>query len=253
MNTVLVLICTGKDYWKYLLPSINSVKQFFKGDILVFTDHPSSLFGVTKQVNIPHVGWPIVTLMRFHTILQEENWLLQYQHVFYLDVDMLVVDYIGNDILSDGITAVAHSAFIGTKGTPEEDSRSTAYLPISFIRQYFTGCFFGGSTKAFLDMSKEISHHIDIDNEHGFIARWHDESHLNRYLYDHPPAKILGDSYNAWIRKPDTKILRIAKGIPDRPAVNGKQPPPTAHPGPRIPAITHTRQIRRSFGRRPSK
>lgn len=225
MNSVLIFICTGKDYWKYLPPIINSVNQFFPVDILLFTDNPHS-YNVTKKVMIPHIGWPSVTLMRFHTFLSEREWLSSYTHIFYLDVDMLVVSPIGEEVLSDGITACLHGAFIGKKGTPEENPKSTAFLLAENIREYYTGCFFGGSTEAFFDMAEKISSNIDIDNANDFIATWHDESHLNRYLYVNWPAKVLGEEYASWNRRPETKILRIRKNTPDRPAVNGTQPPP---------------------------
>jgi hypothetical protein len=75
-----------------------------------------------------------------------------------------------------------------------------------------------------LSLAKVISRNIDFDNANGFIATWHDESHLNRYLYDHPPAKELREDHNAWTKTHSTKILRVPKNQPNRPAVNGKQP-----------------------------
>jgi histo-blood group ABO system transferase len=40
-----------------------------------------------------------------------------------------------------------------------------------------------------------ISKNIKIDFEKNFIAVWHDESHLNRYMIDNTPTKILTPSY----------------------------------------------------------
>jgi Glycosyltransferase family 6 len=227
MDTSLIFICTGKDYWKFIRPAIDSTKQFFPSDAILFTDCLEK-FDVARQVQISHAGWPNATLMRYHTMLGEREWLSQHKHVFYLDIDMLVVDQIGDEILSDGITACVHAAF-ETSGakycTPEENPRSTACLSKKDIRKMYTGCFVGGETKAFLAMAETISKNIDIDNANNFIATWHDESHLNRYLYDNPPAKELFQDYNAWDKKPTTKIFRVPKpGALDRPAVNGKQP-----------------------------
>ncbi|MCE9583544.1 MAG: hypothetical protein K8T20_13745 [Planctomycetes bacterium] len=221
--TALVIICTGEDYWKYLAPALDSARRFFPADVLLFTDHPSTQ-DVARQVHVPHEGWPAVTLMRFHTMLKERSWLSAHEHIFYLDIDMRVVGPIGDEIFSQGITACLHVAFMGRKGTPEVDPRSTACVSLQDIRQYFTGCFYGGESKSFLEMAEELRESIDVDNSQGFIARWHDESHLNRFLHDHPPAKILGEPYNAWTQRADTRILRIDKGTLDRPAVGGKQP-----------------------------
>lgn len=226
-EVALVFVCTGRDYWRFIRPAVDSVKQFFPTDILLFTDSPEQ-FGVVRQVQIPHAGWPNVTLMRYHTMLGEREWLSQHKHVFYLDIDMQVVGSVGDEILSDGITACVHASFelSGSKYcTPEENPRSTACLSKNDIRKMYTGCFVGGETTAFLAMAETISKNVDIDNTNNFIAVWHDESHLNRYLYDNPPAKELLQDYNAWDKKPTTKILRVRKsGAPNRPAVNGVQP-----------------------------
>jgi len=227
-DVALIFICTGKDYWKFIVPAVNSAKRFFPADILLFTDSPTQ-YDVAKQVTIPHAGWPYVTLMRYHTMLGQREWLSAHSHIFYLDIDMEVVGPGGEEILSDGITGTIHTSFILSKGTyctPEENPRSTACLSKKDIRKMYTGCFVGGESKAFLSMCETISKNTDIDNANGFIAVWHDESHLNRYLYDHPPTKELGEDYNAWNRKPNTKVFRVPKpGAPNRPAVNGVQPP----------------------------
>jgi hypothetical protein len=233
MQIAFVLICTGTDYWKYLSPAIDSIRKFAPtADIILFADVPWFYEGVVNWVYeeekvdwiyLPHQGWPNVTLLRYHTILQERELLPFYSHIFYLDVDMRLVAPLG-DICSDGITACLHASFIGQPGTPEEDPRSAACVSRSQIKAYYTGCFVGGETKAFLAMAEAIQKSTDADTAKGFIARWHDESHLNRYLFDHPPAKALGVDYNAWQPSPSTVICRVSKGTPDRPAVDGKQP-----------------------------
>lgn len=231
----LIIVCTGPDYWKFLPTLLGSAKIFLQADVLLFTDSPIK-HDVAKQVSVEHKEWPYITLMRFHTFLSEKEWLSSYDYVFYIDADMKFAANLGSDLFSDGITACLHSAFIGKKGTPEEDPKSTSCLSEQDIREYYTGCFFGGKASSFLAMAEEISKNIDIDNSNNFIAKWHDESHLNRYLYDHPPAKALGDDYNAWYQKPTTKVLRVYKNTKDRPAVNGKQP-----------VVTGTRVDRRRF------
>ena len=226
LEIALIIICTGKDYWKFIQPAVDSVRQFFPADILLFTDNPQQ-FPVAKQVHHAHAGWPAVTLMRYHTMLNQREWLSRYKYTFYMDVCMNMTAPIGAEILSDGITACIHASFILSKGgycTPEENPRSTACLSKKDIRKMYIGGFQGGKTEAFLSMAEVISKRIDIDNANDFIATWHDESHINRYLYDFPPTIELGLDYNTWTKTPSTKILRILKGTPNRPAVNGKQP-----------------------------
>jgi len=44
-------------------------------------------------------------------------------------------------------------------------------------------------------MSETLSANVDKDLENGIIARWHDESHMNRYFLDHEPTIILDPGY----------------------------------------------------------
>jgi hypothetical protein len=44
-------------------------------------------------------------------------------------------------------------------------------------------------------MAKTIKENVDIDAKKNVIAKCHDESHLNRYLVNHVPGKILSPAY----------------------------------------------------------
>jgi len=227
----LMFICTGAGYHKFIEPAVASAKKYFlpqQTDILLFTDSERQ-YDVAKQVKVPHLGWPNVTWRRFHTFLGEEAWLSQHDFLWYMDVDSEIVAPVGEEILSDGITATIHTSFIlsrGTYCTPEENPRSAACLSKKDIRKMYTGMSYGGTSAAFLALCRDCATIVDIDTKNNFVPIWHDESVLNKYLYDHPPAKELGEDYNAWNRTPNTKVFRVPKpGAPNRPAVNGVQPP----------------------------
>jgi histo-blood group ABO system transferase len=120
--------------------------------------------------------------------------LSQYQQVFYCDADMkFVAPVSGDEIFSNGITATLHPGYIGRRGDPELHPESTAYCPD--IQRYFCGGFNGGTTVSFLTMAEKIADNIAIDDGKGVQAKWVDESHMNRYLHENPPAKILSPSF----------------------------------------------------------
>lgn len=194
MSTALVIIATGEVYRRHARELIDSAKKFFvPHDVILFTDDLPS-FDVPDVTYKPRLGYPNETLMRYHTMLTKRETLSRYDNVFYSDADNLFVAPVAEeDVFSDGITATAHPGYVGLHGTPETNPRSTAYQPN--VRTYFCGGFNGGTSVAFLRMAGEIVQAVNADDAKGVVALWHDESHLNRYLYDYPPARILTPSF----------------------------------------------------------
>jgi len=146
------------------------------------------------KILIPHLRWPGPTLKRYHFISKHAAHFKEMDYLFYSDIDMKFVDFCGPEILG-GRVATQHPMFVGTEGTPERDSRSKAYIPEGSGSQYFCGGFNGGSQEEYLKMAKSCSQAIEADFAKNIVAVWHDESHLNRYFFDHPPETILTPSY----------------------------------------------------------
>ncbi len=194
----LLLIATGQQYWQYIDPLIESAKKFFIAhDVVLFTDSPRR-HNVAVQINQKNLGFPQTTLKRYHIFLEYEQYLTRFEYLFYCDIDMLFINPVGPEILCDGLTATLHSGY--EPYGPDRDSfflegnrQSTAH--IGKVNYYFCGGFNGGSAADFLKMSRVIRRNIDIDEARNIIAKWHDESHLNCYLWSNPPRKILDYGY----------------------------------------------------------
>jgi len=194
MRTALVLIATGEKYRNYAKAFITNAREYFvPHDVVLFTDKPMENTEAKYAVPYTYQGYPQASYLRYHAFTSIQKILSRYDFIFYSDVDMRFVAPVGEEIFSEGITATEHPGYVGLAGTPETNVASTAYCPQ--VRTYFCGGFNGGSTSAFLDMSLDIARDIDIDQSRGVQAIWVDESHLNRYLFDHPPSKILSPSY----------------------------------------------------------
>jgi histo-blood group ABO system transferase len=207
-------VATGK-YKQFLKPTMDScIMNFAKPHPLtffIFTDD-ATLFSEQSYQGfnvlvfpVERKGFPGDTLYRYHYMLKAEEALRSTtDYMFYMDVDYWVCnrDDTQNMISNvDGLIAVQHLHNLHQKqgnlrGTPETNPKSTACIhPHETMRYYFCGGFQGGSTNDYLQACKTISENINADDENGVMAVWHDESHWNRYLVNHPPRLVLSQSY----------------------------------------------------------
>ena len=192
-HLVIALGCNYRPYFRQLLHSAN--KHFVPHTTVVWTDDPFPTTDGVIQIHQGNMGFPEATLQRYRLFSEQASLLANYDQLFYTDVDMTFVAPVGAEVFSNGITATLHPGYIGTRGTPERNPISRAYIPRDARNRYFCGGFNGGDARTFLSMAKELSGLIDEDSRNGITAVWHDESHLNRYLFARPPAKVLSPDY----------------------------------------------------------
>ena len=195
-----VWICLNQPYWQYAMQMMEGAKQFFlpshHTDYFVWSDMPQEMIpGVTVFETEP-VQWPFPTLMRYHLFLQQEEKLREYDYIFYCDVDMKFVQVVGDEILGEGLTAAHHPMYEvrdSVKFPLEPNPNSSAYIPQP--AHYYAGGFQGGKADLFIEAMRVMKKRIDKDFNINYTARWNDESHWNKYLFENPPSVILDSSY----------------------------------------------------------
>lgn len=211
-------ICLNKPYWQYaqeMLWGLNtfflkhpSIKDKYSVEFMLWSDMPVESFA-GKLFPAEPIEWPMPTLMRYHLFLQQEEYIKEFDYLFYIDVDMRITDWIGEEILGDGLTAAQHPMYAlrDSYNAPyEANQASTAYIKIpgkeieingkkSFKPLYYAGGFQGGKTEDFIVAMKYMRKNIDEDFNINYVARWNDESHWNRCLYEIPPSVVLSPSY----------------------------------------------------------
>lgn len=194
MSILLMTIATGAAYRNYAIEMFASALEHWpKADRLVFTDMPQQTQAHVRSIHTDPKGYPNETLYRYHTMLKAEHILDKYDHLFFVDADMLFVNRV-EDITTLGLVATLHPGYVGRPGTPEIRKESTAYSPWQ-LSKYFCGGFQGGDSFSYISAMKSMKSRIDIDALNGITAIWHDESHWNATLSMVPPAKILTPSY----------------------------------------------------------
>ena len=188
-------------------------------EYVLFTNMDFQVNGCKRKINtvkIDHREWPYMTLHRYKFFTQASKLLSNYDYIFYSDVDMAFVSPIKEEIFSK-LTAVMHAGSFGKNKNQysyERNQKSTAAMKYDEGDTYYVGGFNGGKMDDFLKMSEVLDKNIDKDSEENIIAKWHDESHLNKYLWLNKPEKIL-PIYYCWPEplgiKPEVKIIALNK------------------------------------------
>jgi histo-blood group ABO system transferase len=201
MKICLLNIATNK-YIQFVEPLLNSIEEnFLNGheiSALVFTNHEVENSSDNVKIStIEHEPWPIPTLKRYHYFIKESEFISQFDYCYYLDVDMRIENKVGEEIFGD-LVATQHPGFWyknPSEFSYERRQQSTAFVPLNEGKMYYAGGFNGGKPEHFLKMSQSIVDNVERDFKNNFIALWHDESHMNRYLIDNPPTVELTPSY----------------------------------------------------------
>jgi len=192
-------------------------------DFLCFTNLPQEFDDTDGRINhksiyLTHVPFPLISLLRYQYYATIENILKTYDYVYHIDCDMLLKDNIGEDILGDRV-CVIHPGFpfegISANRLPyDRNQKSKAYVSLNEGRHYYQNCFQGGLSYEFVNMCKLLRNDIEENLRENYIALWHDESYMNRYMVTNPPTKILPPTYaqpESWGLFGPTKILHVDK------------------------------------------
>lgn len=241
-----LMVCINSQYWQYAYPVVEGIRQNFlpghETEIMMWSDMPQypEAKDVTYGTTVfptESVGWPYPTLMRYHMFLEQEEYLKKFDYLFYIDLDMRVVNIVGDEILGNGLTAAQHPMYaLDRKFFPpyEPNPSSASYIPrpgrtvtengnARFEPLYLAGGFQGGTTTAFIEAMKGCRDIIDADLNDNYIPIWNDESAWNKYLFNNPPDVVLNPSYvypdslideyykKIWGRDYSPKIITLTK------------------------------------------
>lgn len=191
-----------------------SLELFLPGhkvELMVFSDRDVDVGTVYP---VEHKPFPYPTLYRYRMMRGAMRRLRQSDYVYYMDVDSRVVGVVGDEILADRV-AVVHE---GQEDWPrslmtfDTNPASRAYVKANEGTTYCAGGFQGGAARVYCDDVEQLGDAIDEDERNGVMAVWHDESHWNRYLIDHPHVTLPSCYMSAeWRHRPDAKILALDK------------------------------------------
>ncbi len=171
---------------KYLLIDWDYEKHYF-----VWTD--SDKIKWNDRIHVfyqENLWWPDNTLKRFHMFLFQEKELKNMDYLFFFNANLELKMPIWEEILpekKDVIVVARHPGFFNKsnlKFTYDRNPKSTAFIRKWEWNYYVQWALNWWTSYSYLKMCKVLSKNIDIDKNNWIIALRHDESHLNRYVYD---------------------------------------------------------------------
>jgi hypothetical protein len=200
---IAILTIATNNYKDFLNPLIESIQDKFlplnKKDIFVFADKDTVSDKYSNVIfnQIQHEPWPFITLKRFHYFEKVLKDLTNYDMVIYFDCDLEVIQNINEFPVCD-LFGVMHPGIYayGKMWDIETNPKSTAYILPENEGIYHQGCFWGGSSNEVCKMISELKNNTQIDLDNNIVAKWHDESHLNYYLFDNKDKVVtISSSY----------------------------------------------------------
>lgn len=210
MKIAILYIATGKYivFWKDFFAS--SEKYFLTGyhkEYFVFTDAIQYEQSTNDRVHtVPHkqLGWPYDTLMRFHIFSRIKEQLKAFDYIFFFNANMLFMqpitpeEFLPGGKTDDGLMATLHPGYFNQPVSnfpyEQEQHESKAYISKGKGMHYFMGGLNGGTTHAYLALIESLKNNTQVDLDNKIIAKWHDESQLNKYMLDKNP-KVLSPAY----------------------------------------------------------
>ena len=204
----ILYICTGPYYlfWEDFYKSFqekflrNTKKKYF-----VFTDADhiySEDSENVRLIKIDNQPWPLITLLRFNTFLSIEPELKKCDYLMFSNANIICDEIITEEefLPKDGedLFVTSHPGYSGKKIYEfpyERNPNSLAYIPWNCGKDYVIGAMFGGTSQGFVQMSKALKSNIEEDLKKNIIAKWHDESHLNRYVAGRNGVRVLSPEY----------------------------------------------------------
>ena len=245
-----VFIGTG-DYWNFLpgwYESIDDKLFGYENEVVkksydVYGDGNINAPGPPSFIcnEVAHKEWPYITLERFDTVtpsysnaqyfnMRDDDWII------FLDADTRVVADISLEEFFGDALNDPNKKYIGVHHPchylkfPPHDKYPGAFetnpLSKSAINEedwergvYFQGCLWGARVSSWLTICNELSDRIYEEHKNKVIAKWHDESHLNKFFMEHfDEVHVLGPEYaypevfaDACVGHFEPKIVHLAK------------------------------------------
>ena len=206
----ILYICTGpyalfwEDFYntfnEKFLPGVDKYYYVFTDADSIYAEEQDNV----KKYFVKNLPWPLITLFRFDTFLSIKEELSKRDYLMFSNANIIcnevvtAEEFLPCEEKGEQIFVTEHPGYY--KKHPihvpyDRNRKCLAYIPWNCGKTYVIGAMFGGTSKAFLEMSEILKKRIEEDLKKNVIAQWHDESHLNRYIVGRDDCKYLSPAY----------------------------------------------------------
>ena len=195
MKICILTIATNK-YIQFVERLLDDIEKYFltghEIQCLLFTDHEVETSDNVKVSQIGHNPWPEPALKKYNYINSQSEYLKDFDYLYLFDADVGIVNKVGDEVIQDLVGVLHPYKILESKKTYPYEKRkeSSAYVSDENHNKYYAAAFVGGKSENFLQMAKVISQRVEKDERNGIVAKWHDESHLNKYFNENSPFEL---------------------------------------------------------------
>ncbi|CAM9815087.1 unnamed protein product [Bubo scandiacus] len=200
-----------KKYVQFIEGFMSSANKYFLAGhqviFYLFTDNPEQIPHIQMAPEnhlfvIPvqnHSRWQDISTSRMDIISRYIRSQFQYEvhYLYSIDIDVQLFEHIGVEIIDALVGTISSWQYTARRESKSYETRteSQAAIPKGEGDFYYTASFYGGSVAEVYKLTRTCFKGVMKDRENGIEARWHDESHLNKYLLYHKPTRLLSPEY----------------------------------------------------------
>ncbi|XP_063284319.1 histo-blood group ABO system transferase 2-like [Pelobates fuscus] len=210
-KTIGLFVFAVKKYIRFLGPFLESAERYFmvghKVRYYVFTDKVSEVqkpkLAENRVLSLMEVTadqrWQDVSMRRMQVLtnLTREQLPQEIDYLVCADVDMVFGDHVGVEILGDRVATIHPGYFLAEPHSFSYERRqiSEAFIPYGHGDFYYMAAFYVGTVEEIYKLSTACQNGIVADKKNNIEAVWQEESHLNKYMADNKPTKVLSPEY----------------------------------------------------------
>ncbi|XP_044840511.1 histo-blood group ABO system transferase 1-like [Mauremys mutica] len=200
-----------KKYIRFIEGFLGSANKFFlsghRVNFYLFTDNPEKVPSIKlapeKRLFIIPVQnysrWQDISMNRMDIISNHirSHWRYEVDYLYSMDIDVQMFEHIGVEIIDTLVGTISSWLYTTPRDSNSYERRpeSRAAIPRGEGDFYYAASFYGGSVSEVYKLTTACFKGVTEDRANGIEAKWHEESHLNKYLLYHKPTRLLSPEY----------------------------------------------------------